>query len=169
MNRHASVQYAFIDTGRFLWQHSVQSRGVILTRNCQRSADTISMTGHTRHIIKQESACVLKLVQAGRQPCSVLSNLSFFIPQDPMNPNETVIVIRSLVPGGVAQQDGRLVPGDRLMFVNSINLEQATLDEAAQALKGAAKGTVHIGVAKPLPLSETPFRDETQVCRHRGY
>ncbi|XP_070196024.1 multiple PDZ domain protein-like isoform X6 [Littorina saxatilis] len=82
--------------------------------------------------------------------------------QDPMNPNETVIVIRSLVPGGVAQQDGRLVPGDRLMFVNSINLEQASLDEAAQALKGAPKGIVRIGVAKPLPLSETPFRDDAQ-------
>ncbi|KAL8570734.1 hypothetical protein ACOMHN_039168 [Nucella lapillus] len=81
--------------------------------------------------------------------------------QDPMNPNETVIVIRSLVPGGVAQQDGRLVPGDRLVFVNAINLEQAALDQAAQALKGASKGTVRIGVAKPLPLSETPpFRDD---------
>ena len=84
-----------------------------------------------------------------------------------MNPNETVIVIRSLVPGGVAQQDGRLVPGDRLMCVNSINLEQASLDEAAQALKGATKGVVRIGVAKPLPLSETPFRN--QVCRQRGF
>ncbi|XP_076440222.1 multiple PDZ domain protein-like isoform X9 [Babylonia areolata] len=83
--------------------------------------------------------------------------------KDPMNPNETVIVIRSLVPGGVAQQDGRLVPGDRLMFVNAINLEQASLDEAAQALKGATKGIVRIGVAKPLPLSETPFRDENRT------
>ncbi|XP_076440224.1 multiple PDZ domain protein-like isoform X11 [Babylonia areolata] len=86
--------------------------------------------------------------------------------KDPMNPNETVIVIRSLVPGGVAQQDGRLVPGDRLMFVNAINLEQASLDEAAQALKGATKGIVRIGVAKPLPLSETPFRDENRIGGH---
>ncbi|RWS15874.1 patj-like protein [Dinothrombium tinctorium] len=74
--------------------------------------------------------------------------------QDPMNPNETVIVIRSLVPGGVAQQDGRLIPGDRLLFVNDINLENASLDIAVQALKGAPKGVVRIGVAKPLPLPE---------------
>ena len=39
-----------------------------------------------------------------------------------MNPSQTVIVIRSLVPGGVAQQDGNLVPGDRLMFVNDTHL-----------------------------------------------
>ncbi|ESP05486.1 hypothetical protein LOTGIDRAFT_152344 [Lottia gigantea] len=72
--------------------------------------------------------------------------------QDPVNPNETVIVIQSLVPGGVAQQDGRLVPGDRLIFVNDVNVENATLDETAQALKGAEKGIVQIGVAKPLSL-----------------
>ncbi|NXK34042.1 MPDZ protein, partial [Piprites chloris] len=73
--------------------------------------------------------------------------------QDPVDPANTVIVIRSLVPGGVAEQDGRLLPGDRLMFVNDINLENGSLEEAVQALKGAPMGTVKIGVAKPLPLS----------------
>ncbi|XP_064591168.1 multiple PDZ domain protein isoform X18 [Zonotrichia leucophrys gambelii] len=73
--------------------------------------------------------------------------------QDPVDPANTVIVIRSLVPGGVAEQDGRLLPGDRLMFVNDINLENGSLEEAVQALKGAPTGTVKIGVAKPLPLS----------------
>ena len=71
-----------------------------------------------------------------------------------MNPADTVIVIRSLVPGGVAQMDGRLVPGDRLIFVNDANLESASLEQAVQALKGAQKGTVRIGVTKPLPLPE---------------
>nr|CAD7456171.1 unnamed protein product [Timema tahoe] len=75
--------------------------------------------------------------------------------QDPMNPNETVIVIRSLVPGGVAQMDGRLIPGDRLLFVNDTNLENASLDQAVQALKGAVKGVVRIGVAKPLPIPDS--------------
>ncbi|KAL0970305.1 hypothetical protein UPYG_G00240130 [Umbra pygmaea] len=72
--------------------------------------------------------------------------------QDPMDSTKTVIVIRSLVPGGVAEQDGRLLPGDRLMFVNSTNLDNASLEEAVQALKGASYGKVHIGVAKPLPI-----------------
>lgn len=75
--------------------------------------------------------------------------------QDPMNPNETVIVIRSLVPGGVAQQDGRLIPGDRLVYVNDVHLENASLDQAVAALKGAPKGIVRIGVAKPLPLPDS--------------
>ncbi|XP_053428540.1 multiple PDZ domain protein isoform X13 [Nycticebus coucang] len=73
--------------------------------------------------------------------------------QDPVDPASTVIVIRSLVPGGVAEKDGRLLPGDRLMFVNDINLENSSLEEAVEALKGAPSGTVRIGVAKPLPLS----------------
>ncbi|XP_062304988.1 multiple PDZ domain protein isoform X3 [Osmerus eperlanus] len=71
--------------------------------------------------------------------------------QDPTDPAKTVIVIRSLVPVGVAEIDGRLLPGDRLMFVNSTNLENASLEDAVQALKGADIGKVRIGVAKPLP------------------
>lgn len=51
--------------------------------------------------------------------------------------------------------DGRLVPGDRLIFVNEVKVEHATLDEAVQALKGAGRGTVQIGVAKPLPLTSS--------------
>lgn len=63
-----------------------------------------------------------------------------------------MIVIRSLVPGGIAEKDGRLLPGDRLMFVNDVTLENSSLEEAVQALKGAPSGTVRIGVAKPLPV-----------------
>jgi len=75
--------------------------------------------------------------------------------QDPLNPSETVIVIRSLVQGGIAQQtDGNLMPGDRLLAVNDISLENATLDLAVQVLKGAPKGTVRLLVAKPLPICE---------------
>ncbi|RMC19368.1 hypothetical protein DUI87_03978 [Hirundo rustica rustica] len=83
--------------------------------------------------------------------------------QDPVDPASTVIVIRSLVPGGVAEQDGRLLPGDRLMFVNDINLENGSLEEAVQALKGAPAGTVKIGVAKPLPVDsgEADLADES--------
>ncbi|XP_048786930.1 multiple PDZ domain protein isoform X4 [Lagopus muta] len=75
--------------------------------------------------------------------------------QDPADPSKTVILIRSLVPGGVAEQDGRLSPGDRLMFVNDVSLENGSLEEAVQALKGAPAGTVKIGVAKPLPVDSS--------------
>lgn len=74
--------------------------------------------------------------------------------QDPLRPTHTLVVIRSLVPGGVAQQDGRLIPGDRLLFVNDQNLENASLEQAVAALKGAPRGVVRIGVAKPLPLAD---------------
>ncbi|KAJ8416448.1 hypothetical protein AAFF_G00357360 [Aldrovandia affinis] len=80
--------------------------------------------------------------------------------QDPVDPAKTVIVIRSLVPDGVAELDGRLLPGDRLMFVNDTNLENASLEDAVQALKGAAIGKVRIGVAKPLPPNP-PARDQS--------
>lgn len=83
--------------------------------------------------------------------------------QDPIDPNNTVIVIRSLVPGGVAQMDGRLIPGDRLLFVNDTVLENASLDQAVQALKGAPKGVVRIGVAKPLPAPDSVAHNTQQL------
>ncbi|XP_051558274.1 multiple PDZ domain protein isoform X3 [Myxocyprinus asiaticus] len=75
--------------------------------------------------------------------------------QDPMNPGQTVIVIRSLVAGGLAERDGRLLPGDRLMFVNGTDLSHASLAQAVHALKSTSLGTVCIGVSKPLPENDT--------------
>ena len=70
--------------------------------------------------------------------------------QDPLNTTETVIVVRSLVPGGIAHLEGRIVPGDRIIYVNHVVLEHASLDTAVQALKGAPFGTVRIGISRPL-------------------
>lgn len=39
------------------------------------------------------------------------------------------------------------------MYVNATNLENSSLEDAVQALKGAMLGKVQIGVAKPLPVS----------------
>ena len=39
-------------------------------------------------------------------------------------------------------------------YVNEVNLEHASLDDAVQALKGAARGIVKIGVSKPLPVPD---------------
>ncbi|KAK2556764.1 Multiple PDZ domain protein, partial [Acropora cervicornis] len=58
--------------------------------------------------------------------------------KDPVSPEKTVIVIKSLVPGGVAEQDGRLHPWYRLMSVNDTELDHSSLSK------------VRIGVARPL-------------------
>ncbi|XP_016369397.1 multiple PDZ domain protein-like [Sinocyclocheilus rhinocerous] len=75
--------------------------------------------------------------------------------QDLMNPGRTVIVIHSLVAGGLAERDGRLLPGDRLMFVNGTDLSHASLAQAIHVLKSTALGAVRIGVTKPLPENDT--------------
>ncbi|CAG9813575.1 unnamed protein product [Phaedon cochleariae] len=71
--------------------------------------------------------------------------------QDPLDSTASVIVVRSLVPHGAAEQDGRLTPGDRLVSVNGKGIRNATLDQAVQALKGTAPGVVRLGLSKPLP------------------
>jgi len=75
-----------------------------------------------------------------------------------------MIVIQSLIAGGVAQRDGRLEPGDRLISVSGINLFNASLDEAVQALKGTARGLVTLQVLKPAPYIESSTdRDQASV------
>ncbi|XP_058528339.1 multiple PDZ domain protein isoform X3 [Ochotona princeps] len=116
----------------------------------------------------EEGAAPLAMWEAGVQYIELekgSKGLGFSILdyQDPIDPASTVIVIRSLVPGGIAEKDGRLLPGDRLMFVNDVNLENSSLEEAVEALKGAPPGTVRIGVAKPLPVdtNEADLVDES--------
>ncbi|XP_051994089.1 multiple PDZ domain protein-like isoform X2 [Xyrauchen texanus] len=75
--------------------------------------------------------------------------------QDPVNSGQTVIVIRSLVAGGLAERDGRLLPGDRLMFVNGTDMSHTSLAQAVQVLKSTGLGTVCIGVSKPLLENDT--------------
>ena len=65
------------------------------------------------------------------------------------------------MPGGTAQVDGRLLPGDRIMYVNDTSLDTHTsLDCAVQALKGAQFGPVKIGIARPINFEE----DKTPSC-----
>ncbi len=70
---------------------------------------------------------------------------------DPFNTLNNAIVIRSLVPNGAAQLDGRLLPGYRLVSVNSTSVENSSLDVAVGCLKEAPRGVVKLGIQKPLP------------------
>ena len=47
------------------------------------------------------------------------------------------------------------------MYVNEVNLSHASLDEAVQALKGANRGIVKIGVSKPLPVPDSGSSNTT--------
>ncbi|CAD6192509.1 unnamed protein product [Caenorhabditis auriculariae] len=80
--------------------------------------------------------------------------------QDPSHSGESVIVVQSLVPGGVAQADGRIVPGDRLLFVNNHDLSNSSLERAVAVLKAARMGRVRLGIAKPVPI------DQCRVTSH---
>ncbi|XP_056638885.1 patj homolog isoform X3 [Diorhabda sublineata] len=71
--------------------------------------------------------------------------------QDPLDPKRTVILVRSLVPHGAAEQNGKLKPGDKLISVNGVSIATATLDQAVQVLKAVPQGVVTLGISKPLP------------------
>lgn len=122
------------------------------------SGDSISLQSDTQSAVSHESLMGVSVWSDQVQLVTLIKGdqgLGFSILdyQDPLKPDCNVILIRSLVEGGIAEQDGRLIPGDRLMSVNDINLENATLETAVDAVRGAPRGVVKIGVAKPLPSS----------------
>ena len=61
--------------------------------------------------------------------------------------------MHSLVPGGVAEMDGRLQVGDRLVSVNGVSVLGHPLQFAVQQLTGVKLGMVKIGVNHSLPTS----------------
>ncbi|TRY85609.1 hypothetical protein DNTS_010179 [Danionella cerebrum] len=74
--------------------------------------------------------------------------------QDPLDVARSVIIIRSLVPGGVAAKHGGVFPGDQLVFVNDTHLDTCTLAQAVEVLKAAPLGKVYLGIRKPLVPEE---------------
>ncbi|KAJ8950936.1 hypothetical protein NQ318_008375 [Aromia moschata] len=84
--------------------------------------------------------------------------------QDPLDPKSSVIVVRSLVPNGAAEHNGKVTPGDRLISVNDKVIKNATLDQAVQALKGTLPGIVKLGISKPLPSSRQSEAVSTQTA-----
>ena len=74
--------------------------------------------------------------------------------QDPHSPGDRVILIHSLVPGGLAMRDGRLNVGDKLLSVNRVSVVNHSLQFAVQQLVAVPPGgVVKIGVCHPLPMS----------------
>ena len=74
--------------------------------------------------------------------------------QDPHNPGDRVILIHSLVPGGLAMRDGRLKVGDKLLSVNRVSVVNHSLQFAVQQLVAVPPGgVVKISICHPLPMS----------------
>ncbi|CAF3059816.1 unnamed protein product [Rotaria socialis] len=159
-------------------RHMKQSREANLKPNANRSR-SISFCKSTEIVVKAKSMGTLDAANSSflrttkTRSLEIVSNLALWSTsvlnielnkgdhglgfsvldyQDPSNPSYSpVIVIRSLVAGGVAQLDGRLIPGDRLVAVNDITLENMNLDDVIKILKSTPKGPVKLSLSKPLP------------------
>ncbi|KAL0819366.1 hypothetical protein ABMA28_007489 [Loxostege sticticalis] len=135
------------------------------------TSSTATLTNHSGHSRKSRSLeCVsgLAMWQSKEDIVQLFKadqGLGFSILdyQDPVDPNGTVIVVRSLVPGGVAEKNGEISPGDRVMSVNGVSIKNATLDQAVQALKGAPRGVVKVGIARPLPPQDSKSKSTTTL------
>jgi len=89
--------------------------------------------------------------------------------QDPVDPQQSVIVIRSLVPNGAASKDGRIFPGDRLMSVNDIDVSQANMLETVDVLKKTEPGIVRLGIVKALCLESDNYHQNLTINESNIY
>ena len=61
-----------------------------------------------------------------------------------MNDKRSIIIIKSIVQGGPAEETGGLDSGDELVSVNGVTFDNVALDVAVQALKATPKGMFYI-------------------------
>ncbi|TWW58395.1 Multiple PDZ domain protein [Takifugu flavidus] len=80
--------------------------------------------------------------------------------KDPLDAGRCVMVIRSLVSGGSAEHHGGLLPGDQLVSVNQVQMDQLSLSETVNLLKSVPAGTVRLGIRKPLVDGAEKSREE---------
>jgi C-terminal processing protease CtpA/Prc len=71
-------------------------------------------------------------------------NFFFFLPG---------IIIHDIYEGCAAQRDGRLLVGDQILEVNSINLRSATHEEAIQALRQSTN-IIHMLILRREMINE---------------
>ena len=72
--------------------------------------------------------------------------------------------IRGLVQNGAAENDGRLQPGDRLVYVNDVKFDmtELSLQDCVQVLKSLPTGTVNLGVKQFGDTEKPPSVQEHQ-------
>ncbi|VDK20931.1 unnamed protein product [Taenia asiatica] len=75
------------------------------------------------------------------------------------------IYVTKITPGGLAEEDGQIQPGDRLLQVNGQELDNVTHDAAVQLLRNA--GThVHLVLLRPRESTASPNLTSTLTSDH---
>lgn len=74
--------------------------------------------------------------------------------QDPLDPENVLIVVRGLIPGGSAEATNLIFPGDRIVTVGEHDLQGCSLDETVSIMKSLPLGIVKIGLCRPLSTSD---------------
>lgn len=72
--------------------------------------------------------------------------------QDPLDPENVLIVVRGLIPGGPAEN--LIFPGDRIVSVGETDLQGSSLDETVAIMKSLPMGIVRIGLCRPMSSSD---------------
>ena len=75
------------------------------------------------------------------------------------------VIVRSIVPGGVADRDGRLKSGDNILQINEENLTGIASDQVATIIRRAGK-EVKLVIAREMINDERTFESLPRQVRH---
>lgn len=70
----------------------------------------------------------------------------------------TGVVIKAVIPGGIAERDGRLQTGDHVLQIGEVNLRGFSSDQVAMVLRQSGGNQVRLIVARPVEPSSVDFQ-----------
>ncbi|KAG5671373.1 hypothetical protein PVAND_001574 [Polypedilum vanderplanki] len=84
-----------------------------------------------------------------------LSGLGFIL----VGGRSTGVVIKALIPGGIAERDGRLQCGDHVLQIGDVNLRGFSSEQVATVLRGSQhNGSVRLIVARPIEPTSPDYQ-----------
>ncbi|CAG9808015.1 unnamed protein product [Chironomus riparius] len=84
-----------------------------------------------------------------------LSGLGFIL----VGGRSTGVVIKALIPGGIAERDGRLQCGDHVLQIGDVNLRGFSSEQVATVLRGSQQnGSIRLIVARPIEPTSPDYQ-----------
>ncbi|XP_065313124.1 uncharacterized protein LOC135922633 isoform X2 [Gordionus sp. m RMFG-2023] len=90
-----------------------------------------------KNVSDRYGTCFVKQFKVKLRKDDINSNYGFVVRggRQPVYTNSIPFIVTSIRPGGSADRDGSIKPGDRLLFIDNLNLENTTLTEMISLIK----------------------------------
>jgi len=93
-----------------------------------------------------------EIVQEYRKEDSELAGIGMLLEQ---SEHKIGVYVRDCLPGGIAGEDGRIAPGDRLLTVDGVDVDRLDFPDVFQLILGLEGTPVRLELARPLAQADS--------------